>query len=91
MKPLADVNSKHAQEEVYPKLLKQIYPISHNPISLNICRSLWNICKDFNKIKECDFFTLSFLMAEVMYHVGSEIKIFSGFNIVATYHFEGFI
>ena len=30
-------------------------------------------------------------MAEVMYHVGSEIKIFSGFNTVATYLFEGFI
>ena len=35
--------------------------------------------------------TLSLLMAEVMYHLGSKLRIFSGFNIVATYFFEGFI
>ena len=36
---------------------------------------MWDICKDYNKIKECNLLTLS-----LSSYLGSKIKIFSRFN-----------
>ena len=49
-------------------------------------------CGRYEKIlmKLKDVIYLSLLMAEIIYHLASTIKIFTGFNLVATYLFEGF-